>query len=693
MSAHLLAPLALLCAANTAPPSTAADEVIVVDATLPANVAYRAPSSAEGDDEAGDVVWLVVDDHLSVDDEGGVASTRQLAWRIESAEGLRRHTRVQVEIDPSYQRLVVHRLQIRRGDVVDSSMFRRESFEIVQREALLEQNIVSGERTVLAFLPGAKRGDVIEFAYTILGTHPTMKGRVSERFTLGTHTPVKARSVFVDIAPSIGVAWRAHGPKVPGLFVPSDGAHRFAFDANDVEGVFFEDMAPAWHVAAPYLEVSSFRTWRDVVAWALPLYDATVDDDMRAFVADVVARHPTQHAQVLAIVRFVQDEIRYLGFEMGAGGVTPRPPAVVLARRYGDCKDKSLLMTALLRAIGVKAEPALVHASRGLALDAVLPSPWAFNHVITTFEIDRERYWVDGTWSHQAAASLADLRPPRYSHALVLGEATTGLTRIPEVPLRAPNFVVRERYTLDDVGGAMLSVKTTRLGAAAAQERQHFADYARREIEHRYLNFYARTFDDVAVADPLASREVDGAFLTEESYWLPRFYADGGRSIESWLVRTYLGGPDVVKRKAPLQIAHPVWVRHEIVVDLPKGTAIEEGAQRYEDEVFAFSSSVVFDGRTLRLTYDLRSKVDALDPALTAKHLEMRDAIYGATHFYLSEGRAAPALDPTSSEVDDEGLETLIDAYVRCCLCPTCGATGCAMSGLAGYVVGLLMPR
>ena len=49
--------------------------------------------------------------------------------------------------------------------------------------------------------------------------------------------------------------------------------------------------------------------------------------------------------------------MRYLGFELGTGAYAARPPDEVYARRFGDCKDKSLLLATMLRELGVEVVP------------------------------------------------------------------------------------------------------------------------------------------------------------------------------------------------------------------------------------------------------------------------------------------------------------------------------------------------
>jgi hypothetical protein len=74
--------------------------------------------------------------------------------------------------------------------------------------------------------------------------------------------------------------------------------------------------------------------------------------------------------------------IRYFAMEVGWGGWIPRSPEVSIAHALGDCKDKSLLMVALLRGLGIEAFPVLAVARSDGRVPEDLPSPYVFNHCI-----------------------------------------------------------------------------------------------------------------------------------------------------------------------------------------------------------------------------------------------------------------------------------------------------------------------
>ena len=77
----------------------------------------------------------------------------------------------------------------------------------------------------------------------------------------------------------------------------------------------------------------------------------------------------TDADRVRAVYDFVVTSTRYVGLEFGIHGFKPYKVTQVLARRFGDCKDKAALLIALLREVGVSAELVLVRTRRGGRLD------------------------------------------------------------------------------------------------------------------------------------------------------------------------------------------------------------------------------------------------------------------------------------------------------------------------------------
>ncbi|MBE7437039.1 MAG: DUF3857 domain-containing protein [Spirochaetales bacterium] len=84
--------------------------------------------------------------------------------------------------------------------------------------------------------------------------------------------------------------------------------------------------------------------------------------------------------KIQVLYDFVQTQIQYKAIEFGRRAREAAPAASTLARKYGDCKDMSVLLCNLLKLAGVPAEPALLHSATQILLD--LPSLDQFNHMV-----------------------------------------------------------------------------------------------------------------------------------------------------------------------------------------------------------------------------------------------------------------------------------------------------------------------
>ncbi|MFN9448206.1 MAG: hypothetical protein ACK58U_00895 [Rubrivivax sp.] len=74
-----------------------------------------------------------------------------------------------------------------------------------------------------------------------------------------------------------------------------------------------------------------------------------------------------------------------------------------MARRWGDCKDKSLLLVRLLQEVGIEAHPVLVSLQSRSTARQLLPSPAAFEHVVVRVTMDGRDHWLDPTRTVQSS--------------------------------------------------------------------------------------------------------------------------------------------------------------------------------------------------------------------------------------------------------------------------------------------------
>ena len=172
------------------------------------------------------------------------------------------------------------------------------------------------------------------------------------------------------------------------------GANQWQWVVTDVPAIREEDDMPPWRGIAGQMVVSlfppggsgkrGFENWNDMARWESGLFQGQRDPspEIRQKVAALTASAPTTLAKMQAIAAFVQKEIRYVAIELGIGGWQPHPARDVYSHKYGDCKDKATLMSAMLKEIGVDSYYLDVNMRRGGVTPTTPPLMYWFNHEI-----------------------------------------------------------------------------------------------------------------------------------------------------------------------------------------------------------------------------------------------------------------------------------------------------------------------
>ena len=125
-----------------------------------------------------------------------------------------------------------------------------------------------------------------------------------------------------------------------------------------------------------------FSSWPIASRWCNEFFIdvAEVDDEIETLNNQITSGCNTSEDKLVAIAEFVQDKIRYVAIEIGKNKWIPREASVTCSNRYGDCKDKTALMMALLSASGINSYPVLVGSDKPIFKSVT--SPYQFNHAI-----------------------------------------------------------------------------------------------------------------------------------------------------------------------------------------------------------------------------------------------------------------------------------------------------------------------
>ncbi len=262
--------------------------------------------------------------------------------------------------------------------------------------------------------------------------------------------------------------------------VTRNGRTRYEFAYSTLHYDRVETGAVGYVQYGDRLMVSTFPDYKSFAAsYRDAAIDPTANDPAIRNLAESLTRNdagPREKAATL--YDWVRHNIRYVSLYLGQSAAVPHKAAQILANRYGDCKDYVALYGALLSAVGIENEPALIALGSVYTLPSVPGyGVAAINHIIT---------WLPGLnmYADATASSvefgylpLAEMDRP----ALLVDDGT--LTRTPSTqPLSRD---VRLQIAVATDGSAAFSSQVEDGGWSAGPERailRHAAPQRRQQI-------------------------------------------------------------------------------------------------------------------------------------------------------------------------------------------------------------------
>ena len=570
--------------------------------------------------------WLLLERQINVaTNETFIHCARQIL----TPAGVQNDSDLKIDFNPTYQTLTLHWARLWRGTNFLNQLGTNK-VRMVQQERDMDQQLLNGEQTALLVMEDVRVGDIVDYAYSIKGENPVFNGKFSTDVPMQLPEPVGR--MFTRI---IWPAERRFYMKPQGFFLQpvlktKTNVVECTWDLRQVPGFHQEDSLPIWCDPQPWVQLTEFKTWAAVNQWALTLFqnNAPLSPEIVRKIAEW-KQLETREQQVIAALRFVQDEVRYFGIEIGVSANKPADPATVFARRFGDCKDKSLLFVTLLHNLGIEAYPVLVNTQARQTIADWLPAAGIFDHCIALVRFDDQTWWLDPTAGYQRGL-LAMHYLPNYACGLVIAPGTAGLTLIPQTT-GLPLTTTTEYFDLGRKSGASdLKVVTVAEGRDADRLREMFASNKRSDIEKNYTHYYAEAYPGITMAAPVQIEDdaANNRFQTTEFYAIAGVWiksdSDGKYRCNFYPVTIAAMNkqPLDTQRSLPLAVGFP---QHQILrteISVPTAWTFSKEDKTVLDPAFSFRKQSHREGNKLILEYDYQSLMDFVPENRTDEYLQ-----------------------------------------------------------------------
>ena len=368
---------------------------------------------------------------------------------------------------------------------------------------------------------------------------------------------------------------------------PTVSGSTYTWQLSNLEPIRPEPASPAIGNLAPRLAVNfssgaasnsgkAFETWAQVSRWGSELHDpqAIPDETVAAKARALTVNSKSELDKIRAIARFIQS-LQYISIDIGLGrgnGYRPRPATMVLAKAYGDCKDKANLMRSMLKTVGIEAYPIFIYSGDPTVVREEWPSPSQFNHCIIAIKVNGEtqaptviqhpslgRLLIfDATDEHTAVGDLPDHE--QGSLALVVAGDSGALLRMPTLEPSLSQLERQTQVVLASDGSITANLKEKSIGQTAVNERRAFRTLSNVQYQGMIENWVSRGANAAKISKMLPSDDSEGGRFNLDIDFTADSYA------QSMQDRLLVFKPAIVSRRESVFLTEPTR-SHPVVLD------------------------------------------------------------------------------------------------------------------------------
>ncbi|MEX6686662.1 DUF3857 domain-containing protein [Danxiaibacter flavus] len=538
---------------------------------------------------------------------------------IVNESGVQNGSEVSVTFAPAYENVSFHEITIwREGKVV--STLSKEQIKIAEEESDASSYQYNGTKRTYVLLKDVRKDDRIEVAYSVKGFNPVFSGKYESEFYFVKTTEIcnYFRTVIAPKGRTFYFKYFDHAPAP----VESDQGndHIYQWDNPELKLYESENNTPGWYYGYPYASMTEYSNWKDVADWGLQTfknYDYNISGALKEKIAQWNKETAgDQDAFIEKALQFVQNQVRYLGLEMGENTHKPHSPDEVFKNRFGDCKDKSLLLTAILKQQNISAYVVLVNTNMRSKLTESAPGATQFNHAIVAIERSDDLYiYVDPTFTHQMG-SIANIYVPAFEWGLMLRKGTNDLSRVVQGGITST--AVKETFyiTAKGKGESRMEVQSEYKGGAADDMRSTFSENSFRDLEDSYVKYYAKSYEGIKqtnefkiVDDSLANKLTINKYYTIPQMWTTENGVDKF-NVTSFPIYNSLPNPTTLTTDVPQVLEFPLNIQHTLSLNMPSEWSFDYDPVRISTDSyeFVFLPSVV--GNKIELVYSLKTLKD-----------------------------------------------------------------------------------
>ena len=261
--------------------------------------------------------------------------------------------------------------------------------------------------------PNTAPDTIIIFQYNIWSKNESefKKSYFSDKLFWKDYYPILSKDYTLIIPKNMNIYYdyKNFKNKLNPTIQINDNSKIYQWIEKNIEQLYYENDMPSLETIIPTLIISSFNSWAQIGdwIWKLSIDQINYNDEMNTFINKINDAHYENKQLIInKIFSVIRDQIRYVGIEYGLSGIQPRDAISVFTSKYGDCKDKALLMVTLLKKLNIESYLGLVKTSDKGRDNFSIPYLGSFNHAICIVKNNNIYQFYDPTANYYNAEEL-----------------------------------------------------------------------------------------------------------------------------------------------------------------------------------------------------------------------------------------------------------------------------------------------
>jgi len=437
-----------------------------------------------------EAVVLLVDEGNEVKDDNTSVASAHVVEKVLKEKG-KDLAEVEIAYDSTYERV---ELEYARTITPSGKIVYAGAENIRDVTKYLNFPLYSNAKALIVSMPSVDVGAIIEYKLKIYSSKLITNNKFSFIYRLREAFPLARANFKLTVPKKDKVELKffneaySKGINLNPEREETEKSVTYSWRFKELSPIIPEEPMPSISIINPAIGISNFSSWEEIYKWWYSLYKDKIvlNKEVKDFTANLVKGAKGDLEKAKRIYDFCSRNVRYVAVEYGESGYEPHYANDIFVNRYGDCKDKAILLVAMMKEAGLKAYPVLIPTREIYQMQKDFPSV-NFDHAIAVLSYEGKLIFMDATASTVSFSDIP-LGDQERNVLVILDDKYETVT----TPVLDANSVIYElQINIDKNEDAIINRKVTASGFFAAFQRYYLKythpDVIKADIQKRMV--------------------------------------------------------------------------------------------------------------------------------------------------------------------------------------------------------------